>query len=100
MPSSRPYHRTSERTVDEVSVPVMASNVSRWEGRSVDGPIAALDRATLPLRTSIASHRVFELIDSGDAVRVFMEHHVVAVWDFMSLLKALQGALTCVTVPW
>ena len=53
-----------------------------------------------PLRQQIIQHPMYGSIHSVDALRIYMEHHVYAVWDFMSLLKSLQRKLTCVSLPW
>ena len=46
------------------------------------------------------NHRAYEAVRCLPSLRTFMEHHVVCVLDFMSLLKRLQAELTCVTSPW
>lgn len=53
-----------------------------------------------PARQRMVDHAVYRRIETLADLRVFMEHHVYAVWDFMSLLKALQRELTCVELPW
>lgn len=53
-----------------------------------------------PLRQQIINHKVYSVINNLDDLKIFMQHHVYAVWDFMSLLKALQNNLTCTSVPW
>lgn len=56
--------------------------------------------AVEPLRQALLGHPLYADLRSLRHLAVFMEHHVYAVWDFMSLLKALQCRLTCVGVPW
>lgn len=51
-------------------------------------------------RRCIVAHPLYEAIKSLEDVRTFMSFHIYAVWDFMSLLKCLQNALTCTRVPW
>jgi len=62
--------------------------------------ITKLNQEIEPLRAQLINHPLYKNITSIDALQVFMEHHVFAVWDFMSLLKSLQQKLTCVTLPW
>ena len=51
-------------------------------------------------RERLVDHEIYGLVDSPDRLCRFMESHIWAVWDFQSLLKAMQQHLTCVSVPW
>jgi hypothetical protein len=74
--------------------------VPRYEWDQTNQFIEKLKEAVDPARRAVVSHPLYSRLGSMDAVVTFMEHHAFAVWDFMSLLKTLQGRLTCVQVPW
>jgi hypothetical protein len=48
----------------------------------------------------LLSHHLYQHICDERSLRLFMRAHVFAVWDFQSLIKALQRMLTCVEIPW
>jgi len=52
------------------------------------------------LQQQLNRHPLFQELTTLESVRRFMESHVWAVWDFMSLLKRLQRDVTCVELPW
>jgi Protein of unknown function (DUF3050) len=53
-----------------------------------------------PLRRALLNHPVYAEVDSLKKLQEFMQMHVFAVWDFMSLVKRLQSELTCNSLPW
>jgi hypothetical protein len=63
-------------------------------------PLDRIQHRLAPLQRQLLAHPVYRQIRSLPGLRRFMELHVYAVWDFMSLLKTLQQRLCCVTVPW
>ena len=53
-----------------------------------------------PLREQLNQHPIYNAVCSLDDTRVFMQHHVYPVWDFMSLVKYLQNVLAPARAPW
>ncbi|SFT63889.1 Protein of unknown function [Lishizhenia tianjinensis] len=59
-----------------------------------------IEKSIAPLVDQLRSHKLYANLNNIEDIQHFMEEHVYAVWDFMSLLKALQQSLTCTTTPW
>jgi hypothetical protein len=74
--------------------------MSRYEWGNENPGVTRLKEAVHPARHRVISHPMYRSLNGLGPVLTFMEHHVFAVWDFMSLLKSLQRNLTCVQVPW
>jgi hypothetical protein len=51
-------------------------------------------------KQQLLEHSLYNKVKTIQDLQQFLECHVYAVWDFMSLLKALQHKLTCTTTPW
>ena len=68
-------------------------NVTNSESFKIDNELSKL-------RFELKNHKIYQTLKSIDQVRTFMENHVFAVWDFMSLVKALQNGLTSTAIPW
>ncbi|GAA4280645.1 DUF3050 domain-containing protein [Gaetbulibacter aestuarii] len=60
----------------------------------------AIHKAIKPHQDTLLNHPLYNKIKTVEDLQLFLQHHVFAVWDFMSLLKALQTKLTCTTTPW
>ncbi len=63
-------------------------------------PIESVNQQLAPLIHQIKQHDLYAYIHSLDDLRIFMEYHVFAVWDFMCLLKELHSRIVTTRAPW
>lgn len=52
------------------------------------------------LRVRLDAHPIYAAVATPGDLRVFMQHHVYSVWDFMSLIKYLQNEVAPARWPW
>jgi hypothetical protein len=52
------------------------------------------------LRQRLNKHPIYSAVDSLPRLRCFMQHHIYSVWDFMSLVKAMQAVVAPTGHPW
>jgi hypothetical protein len=81
-----------------MSAPVSAETTAPLA--PVDYRLLSLQRRMHAVRNEVIGHPLYAQLRSVEDVQTFMEYHVFAVWDFMSLLKTLQASLTSVETAW
>ena len=52
------------------------------------------------MRVRLEAHPIYAAVATPGDLRVFMQHHVYSVWDFMSLIKYLQHEIAPARWPW
>lgn len=62
--------------------------------------IDTINNSIQPQKQLLLQHSLYEKVKTVEDLQCFLENHVYAVWDFMSLLKSLQAKLTCTSIPW
>lgn len=62
--------------------------------------IETINKSIQLQKEALLNHSLYKKVQTIEDLHFFLENHVYAVWDFMSLLKALQSKLTCTTTPW
>ena len=62
--------------------------------------ITRIENELAPLKKQLVNHDLYNNLKKISDIRIFMEQHVFAVWDFMSLVKKLQIDLTNTNIPW
>jgi hypothetical protein len=84
-------HISDRRAQDSLNIYDQSAILRRFE---------TLRNKIAPLHDALLKHPIYAEVDSLSRLREFMQIHVFAVWDFMSLVKRLQRELTSTSLPW